>query len=179
MKVLITGGAGFIGSHTADALPLRAAELPPLRGAVAVERLQGGASWLLQALEQRDAQIQGLRLQLAAAKSEIAAVEVIDPTVSRSGDERGRRGRRRGMRTRARGQDEVALATGARGKVECFAVVDGAQLPAVCPARGRRAAAVGGRHSAAQSHGGSRRRPRGARRQQQRHSRGARCYTLA
>ena len=96
---------GEIVAH-ADALPLRAAELPPLRGAVAVERLQGGASWLLQALEQRDAQIQGLRLQLAAAKSEIAAVEVIDPTVSRSGDERGRRGRRRGMRTRARGQDD-------------------------------------------------------------------------
>ena len=49
---------GEIVAH-ADALPLRAAELPPLRGAVAVERLQGGASWLLQALEQRDAQIQG------------------------------------------------------------------------------------------------------------------------
>ena len=49
---------GEIVAH-ADALPLRAAELPPLRGAVAVERLQGGASWLLQALEQRDAQIKG------------------------------------------------------------------------------------------------------------------------
>ena len=57
-----------------DALPPTAATEPPPRGAVAVERLTSGAAWLMEALEQRDKQLDALQEQLDVARAELAAI---------------------------------------------------------------------------------------------------------
>ena len=57
-----------------DALPPTAATAPPPRGAVAVERLTSGAAWLMEALEQRDKQLDALQEQLDVARAELTAI---------------------------------------------------------------------------------------------------------
>ena len=53
-------GGGEVVAH-GDAMPPAAAAAPPPRGAVAVERLEGGAAWLMTALSARDARIAALQ----------------------------------------------------------------------------------------------------------------------
>ena len=83
-------GSGEIVGH-GDALPPALATEPPLRGAVAVERLQNGAAWLMEALEQRDRQIDAMQQQVAAMRAELAAAVANAPTPGRPVSERERR----------------------------------------------------------------------------------------
>ena len=55
--------SGEVVGH-GDALPPKVAAEPPPRGAVSVERLQTGAAWLMEALEQRDKQLDALQQQV-------------------------------------------------------------------------------------------------------------------
>ncbi len=82
--------SGDVVGH-GDALPPAAASEPPRRGAVAVERLQSGAAWLMEALEQRDKQLDALQEQLTAARAELAALAAQEPMPGRPVSSRGRR----------------------------------------------------------------------------------------
>ena len=53
--------SGEVVGH-ADVLPPTIASEPPPRGAVVVERLQNGAGWLMEALEERDRQLDALQV---------------------------------------------------------------------------------------------------------------------
>ena len=60
--------SGEVVGH-GDSLPPTLATEPPKRGAVSVERLQTGAAWLMEALEQRDRQLDSLQQQLGTPES--------------------------------------------------------------------------------------------------------------
>ena len=74
--------SGEVVGH-GDHLPPQLATEPPTRGAVSVEKLQTGAAWLMEALTQRDKQLDGLQQQLTAMRAELAAAIADRPTPGR------------------------------------------------------------------------------------------------
>ena len=74
--------SGEVAGH-GDHLPPQLATEPPTRGAVSVEKLQTGAAWLMEALAQRDKQLDGLQQQLTAMRAELAAAIADRPTPGR------------------------------------------------------------------------------------------------
>ena len=74
--------SGEVVGH-GDGMPPAAAKEPPGRGGVNVERLQSGAAWLMEALEERDRQIDALQQQINALRAEVSTLVAQAPTPGR------------------------------------------------------------------------------------------------
>ena len=75
-------GTGEIVGHDGD-LPRKAMEEAREHNAVALERLQSGAQWLMDALQKRDEQIDELQDQLHSVQAELASFSAREPTPGR------------------------------------------------------------------------------------------------